>query len=102
VGEERPIDLVCHVHCLVAEGSGRILNESDVVTKLHPKASGGLDAGISYHANEDDFLDPAYKGWKHINPSQALANQAQEWILPPTWGVNANGIVGYGRFLKKK
>jgi rieske iron-sulfur protein len=20
------------------------------------------------------------------------------WILPPTWGVNANGIVGYGRF----
>jgi len=22
------------------------------------------------------------------------------WIKPPTWGVNANGIVGYGRFIK--
>jgi len=22
------------------------------------------------------------------------------WITPPTWGVNANGIVGYGRFVK--
>ncbi len=22
------------------------------------------------------------------------------WIKPPTWGVNANGIVGYGRFVK--
>ncbi len=20
------------------------------------------------------------------------------WILPPTWGVNANGVIGYGRF----
>ena len=22
------------------------------------------------------------------------------WILPPTWGVNDNGVIGYGRFLK--
>ena len=22
------------------------------------------------------------------------------WILPVTWGVNANGVVGYGRFIK--
>ncbi|KKK62719.1 hypothetical protein LCGC14_3001510, partial [marine sediment metagenome] len=21
------------------------------------------------------------------------------WIKPPTWGVNANGVVGYGRFI---
>jgi rieske iron-sulfur protein len=20
------------------------------------------------------------------------------WVLPPTWGVNANGVIGYGRF----
>jgi hypothetical protein len=22
------------------------------------------------------------------------------WILPPIWGVNDNGVIGYGRFLK--
>lgn len=22
------------------------------------------------------------------------------WIMPPTWGVNDNGVIGYGRFLK--
>ncbi len=22
------------------------------------------------------------------------------WILPPTWGVNDNGVIGYGRFIK--
>lgn len=22
------------------------------------------------------------------------------WILPPTWGATANGVIGYGRFLK--
>ncbi|KAF6241944.1 (2Fe-2S)-binding protein, partial [Nitrosopumilus sp. b1] len=21
------------------------------------------------------------------------------WILPPTWGVNQNGVVGFGRYL---
>ena len=21
------------------------------------------------------------------------------WIKPPTWGVNDNGVIGYGRFL---
>jgi len=21
------------------------------------------------------------------------------WVLPPTWGVNANGVIGYGRFI---
>jgi rieske iron-sulfur protein len=26
--------------------------------------------------------------------------QKNLWILPPTFDVNANGIVGYGRFLK--
>jgi len=22
------------------------------------------------------------------------------WILPPIWGVNDNGVIGYGRFVK--
>jgi len=22
------------------------------------------------------------------------------WILPPVWGVNENGVIGYGRFIK--
>ena len=26
--------------------------------------------------------------------------QQNLWILPPTWGVNANGTVGYDRLLK--
>ena len=21
------------------------------------------------------------------------------WVLPPTWGVNANGVIGYGRLV---
>ena len=46
------------VHAFVAEGRGRILNESDVVAKLHAKASGGFDTGIRYQADEDDVLDP--------------------------------------------
>src|SRR5260221_3030605 len=58
VREARPVDLVRRVHAFLLEGSGRILNEGDVVAKLHAKASGALDAGVGYHADEDDFLDP--------------------------------------------
>jgi ubiquinol-cytochrome c reductase iron-sulfur subunit len=38
-------------------------------------------------------------------PSNTLPNLNFEadtdgfmYVLPPTWGVNANGVVGYGRF----
>ncbi len=56
--EARPVDLVRRVHAFLVEGSGRIRNEGDVVAQLHAKASGTLDAGVGYHADEDDVLDP--------------------------------------------
>ena len=56
--EARSIDLVRRVHPFRLEGSGRILNPGDVVAKLHAKASGGLDAGVRYKADQDDVLDP--------------------------------------------
>ena len=41
------------------------------------------------------------------SPSNTLAQLNFEtdadgflWVLPPTWGVNANGVIGYGRFVK--
>ena len=44
---------------------------------------------------------------KQAAPSNALAKLDLEsdangflYILPPTWGVNDNGVVGYGRFIK--
>ncbi len=50
------------------------------------------------------FLGPASV---QAPPSNTLATLYLEedsdgflWIKPPTWGVNANGIVGYGRFIK--
>src|SRR2546429_6519247 len=58
VREARPVDLVRRVHAFRLKGSGRILNQGDVVAKLHAKASGALDAGVGYHADEDDLLDP--------------------------------------------
>src|SRR3989442_668620 len=58
VREARPVDLVRRVHAFRLKGSGRILNQGDVVAKLHAKASGTLDAGVGYHADEDDLLDP--------------------------------------------
>src|SRR5258705_449577 len=45
------------LHAFPVEGSGRILNESDMVAKLHARASGGFDAGVRYKADEDDFFD---------------------------------------------
>ena len=38
VREARPVDLEGRVHAFLVEGSGRILNEGDVVAKLHAKA----------------------------------------------------------------
>src|SRR5713101_7075294 len=46
------------LHAFLLEGSGRILNQSDVVAQIESKASGGFDAGVRYEADEDDFLDP--------------------------------------------
>ncbi len=52
------IDLVGRVHAFTAEGSGGVLNESNVVAELHAKASGGFDAGIRDKTDKDDLLDP--------------------------------------------
>jgi len=58
VRETRSIDLGRRVHAFLLEGSGRILNQGDVVAKLHAKASSGFDAGVRYKADQNDFLDP--------------------------------------------
>ena len=58
----RTIDLVRRVHAFLLEGSGRILNESDVVAKLHAEASGGFDAGVRYKADEADVRVGHIKG----------------------------------------
>jgi len=62
------------------------------------------------HASTYDPLTGTAIGGPASNqapPSNTLAKldlQADEngflWILPPTWGVNSNGIVGYGRYVK--
>ena len=53
----RSIDLVRRVHAFRIECSGRILDQRDVVAKLHAEASGGFDAGVRYKTDQDDFLD---------------------------------------------
>src|SRR5207244_8389924 len=53
----RSIDLVRRVHAFCIECSGRILDQRDVVAKLHAEASGGFDAGVRYKTDQDDFLD---------------------------------------------
>jgi len=54
--------------------------------------------------NGKAFAGPAADQSPPTNVLPILYLEADEeknlWILPPTWGVNANGIVGYGRFLK--
>src|SRR5918996_1835882 len=45
------------MHAFLVEGSSRLLNQGDVVAKLHAKASGGFDAGVRYKTDQDDFLD---------------------------------------------
>ncbi len=57
----------------------------------------------------DPYTGKAFAGPASLQgpPSNVLpilyleADEQQNlWILPPIWDVNANGIVGYGRFLK--
>jgi rieske iron-sulfur protein len=54
--------------------------------------------------NGKAFAGPAADQSPPTNVLPILYLEADEeknlWILPPTWGVNANGVVGYGRFLK--
>jgi rieske iron-sulfur protein len=54
--------------------------------------------------NGKAFAGPAADQAPPTNVLPILYLEADEeknlWIIPPTWGVNANGIVGYGRFLK--
>jgi rieske iron-sulfur protein len=54
--------------------------------------------------NGKAFAGPAADQAPPTNVLPILYLEADEqknlWILPPTWDVNANGIVGYGRFLK--
>jgi ubiquinol-cytochrome c reductase iron-sulfur subunit len=54
--------------------------------------------------NGKAFAGPAADQSPPTNVLPILYLEADEqknlWILPPTFGVNANGIVGYGRFLK--
>src|SRR5438445_13776383 len=53
----RSIDLVRRVHAFRIECSGRILNQHDMVAKLHAEASSGFDAAVRYKTDQDDFLD---------------------------------------------
>src|SRR3989442_4407381 len=53
----RSIDLMRRVHAFRIECSGRILDQRDVVAKLHAETSGGFDADVRYKTDQDDFLD---------------------------------------------
>ena len=57
----------------------------------------------------DPLTGAAFEGPASLQapPSNVLPNLTMEadsdgalWILPPTWGVNQNGVVGFGRYLK--
>ncbi len=57
----------------------------------------------------DPLTGAAFEGPASLQapPSNVLPNLTVEadsdgalWILPPTWGVNQNGVVGFGRYLK--
>ena len=54
--------------------------------------------------SETAFVGP---GWVQAPPSNTLPKLNFEkdsddflWIMPPKWGVNDNGVIGYGRFPK--
>ncbi len=63
------------------------------------------------HASTYDPLTGAATGGPAANqasPSNILPKLDLEsdsegflWIVPPTWGVNENGVVGYGRFVNR-
>jgi hypothetical protein len=94
VREAGSIDLVRRVHAFLLEGSGRILNQDDVVAKFHAKARGGFDAGVRDHADQDDVLDP---------PLCELGVEigVGEAALPPVLKHDGVAVAG-GRILKSK
>src|SRR6187200_2858697 len=49
---------MCGVHSFVTERSSCILNESNMVAKLHAKTSCGFDTGVRYHTDQNYFLNP--------------------------------------------
>src|ERR1700756_221170 len=53
----RPVDGMGGVHCFMAESSGRVLDQGDVVPELHTEAASRLDAGVGYHADQNDAAD---------------------------------------------
>src|SRR5919198_4536583 len=90
VREARSIDLVRRVHAFPLEGSGRILNEGDVVAQFHAKARGGFDAGVRYHANEDDVLDPPLcELGVEIGIGEAALPQCSSTTTSPSRGPNS-------------
>jgi len=52
-----PVDLMCSVHRLCTERSGRVLHQGDVIAHFHAVASGGFNAGIGHKAHQDDVFD---------------------------------------------
>ena len=62
--EGRPIDFESGLHRGPTEGGGRIFDQRDVIAEFHPEASGGLDAGVGDHADQDDLTDAVLLGLK--------------------------------------
>ncbi len=88
--EARPIDLVRRAHAFLLEGGGCILDQGDVVAKLHAKASGGFDAGVRYKADEDDFLDPPlFELGVEIGIGAAALPQCSSTTTSPSRGPNS-------------
>jgi rieske iron-sulfur protein len=72
----------------IINGSGQCPCHDSAYDPLNRKAFGGPAADQSPPSNVLPIL--------YLEADQ----QKNLWILPPTLDVNANGIVGYGRFLK--
>jgi rieske iron-sulfur protein len=72
----------------IINGSGQCPCHGSAYDPLNRKAFGGPAADQSPPSNVLPIL--------YLEADQ----QKNLWILPPTLDVNANGIVGYGRFLK--
>lgn len=58
MGEGRAVQLMCGAHHFLGEGCGCILDQGDVIAKLHREAAGGFDAGVGQQADHDHPDDP--------------------------------------------
>src|SRR5262245_8832358 len=54
--EHWSIDFMRRMHAFMTVRSSCILNEGNVIAKLHAKATCGFDTGICYHADQNYFL----------------------------------------------